>query len=97
MVQTPNPLTQGACTRCNRHRATAVSSAYDERRTMGMTAVNNAADGRRTSTFHHKTRNNSMGRKLQTAAIKEILRHRSKMYKIKIPLNKYIKDTHSGG
>lgn len=30
------------------HRSTVVSSTYGGRRTMGMTAVNNAADGRHT-------------------------------------------------
>ena len=36
--------------RCFCHRPTAVSSAYDDRRTMGVTTVGRAADGRRTMT-----------------------------------------------
>ena len=38
-----------------------------------------------------------MERKLQTAAIEDILCHEGKMYKIKILLNMYRKYTHSGG
>ena len=35
----------------NAHRSAAVSSAYGERRTMGVTAVERAADDRRTMTL----------------------------------------------